>query len=324
MKRILTGIQSSGKPHLGNILGAILPAIDLSKVKGNECFFFIADLHSLTTLKNSASLKENVYSVAAAWLAFGFDTNLHTFYRQSRILEVCELTWYLSCFMPFARLKLAHSFKDKSNKLTDINSGLFIYPILMCSDILLYDAEIIPVGKDQKQHIEFAKFIAERVNQFYSESIFVVPKIMLDKKAMLIPGIDGQKMSKSYNNYIDVFKEKNELRKDVMSIVTDTKTLEEPKDPSTCNVFKLYSSVATEAETSLLRDKYLGGNYGYGDAKKELFEILWTRFANEREKYIYYMNHTEEIEKLLQEGEQKATKIARTVIERLRIKLGTS
>lgn len=322
MKRILTGIQSSGKPHLGNILGAIIPAMKLSQVEGNQCFFFIADLHSLTTLKDSKSLTENVYSVAAAWLAFGFDTEKHTFYRQSRIIEVCELTWYLSCFMPFSRLKLAHSFKDKSNKLTDINSGLFIYPVLMCADILLYNAELIPVGKDQKQHIEFAKFIAEKINQYYAADIFVLPSILLDKKSMVIPGTDGQKMSKSYNNYIDIFKSKEELKKDVMRIVTDTKSLEEPKDPSTCNVFKIYSSVASEYQTDTMRSKYMAGNYGYGHAKTELLELLWSRFESERIKYNYFMAHTDEIEEMLVKGEQKARLVAMSVMQKVRGYLG--
>ncbi|MEM1135026.1 MAG: tryptophan--tRNA ligase [Bacteroidota bacterium] len=321
MKRVLTGIQSSGKPHLGNILGAILPAIKLSQ-EDNECFFFIADLHSLTTIKDASSRKDNVYSVAAAWLAFGFDTETNIFYRQSHVIEVCELTWYLSCFMPFSRLSLAHSFKDKSDKLRDVNAGLFTYPVLMCSDILMYDAEIIPVGKDQQQHIEFARDIAQKLNSHYSKELFVVPQIKLDKKVMTIPGIDGQKMSKSYNNYIDIFKSKKELQKDIKKIVTDTKGLEEPKDPDTCNVFKLYSSVADEKNIEEMAAKYRGGNYGYGHAKNELFELLWNKFEKEREKYNYYMNNIDELERLLIAGEEKARTVAKGVLERVRETLG--
>jgi tryptophanyl-tRNA synthetase len=322
MKRILTGIQSSGKPHLGNILGAILPAIELSKNDNSECFFFIADLHSLTTIKDAKLRKENIYSVAAAWLAFGFDTEANVFYRQSHINEVCELTWYLNCFMPFSRLSLATSFKDKANKLEDVNSGLFVYPVLMCSDILMYDAEIIPVGKDQQQHIEITREIARKFNHQYKSEIFIVPEIKLDEKVMTIPGVDGQKMSKSYNNYIDIFKPKKQLRKDVMKIVTDTKTMEEPKDPETCTVFKLYSTVATEAQINEMSDKYRAGNYGYGHAKNELFELLWNKFEGEREKYNYYMSNLDEVEKLLLKGEQKAQLVADKVLKRVRNVLG--
>lgn len=322
MKRVLTGIQSSGKPHLGNILGAILPAIELSKNKENECFFFIADLHSLTTIKDAKVRKDNMYSVAAAWLAFGFDTETNVFYRQSHIIEVCELTWYLNCFMPFSRLSLAHSFKDKAEKLEDVNSGLFVYPVLMCADILMYDAEIIPVGKDQQQHIEYARDIARKVNHHYDSEIFIIPEIKLDKKVMTIPGIDGQKMSKSYNNYIDIFKPKKQLKKDVMKIITDTKSLEEPKDPEICNVYKLFSSVASKEQTDEMARKYRAGNYGYGHAKTELFELLWDKFEKEREKYNFYMNNLEEIERLLVQGEDRARNVAVDVLKRVRKTLG--
>lgn len=324
MKRILTGIQSSGKPHLGNVLGAILPAVELSKQADNECFFFIADLHSLTTIKDAEERKTNVYSVAAAWLAFGFDTGSNFFYRQSRIPEVCELTWYMSCFMPFSRLSLAHSFKDKSDRLEDVNAGLFLYPVLMSSDILLYDAEVVPVGRDQKQHLEITRELARRMNHHYHTELFIIPEIKLDEKVMVIPGTDGQKMSKSYNNYIDIFKPKKQLKKDVMKIITDTKALEAPKDPDTCNVFKLYAAVASEAQVEEMAANYRAGNYGYGHAKTALFELLWTKFEKEREKYDYYMNNLEEVDKLLSAGEERARETAVKVLNRVRNTLGFS
>lgn len=322
MKRILTGIQSSGKPHLGNIMGAILPAIEFSKNKENECYFFIADLHSLTTIKDADQRKENVYAVAAAWLAFDFDTESNVFYRQSRIPEVCELTWYLNCFMPFSRLSLAHSFKDKKEKLADVNAGLFVYPMLMCADILLYDAHIVPVGKDQQQHLEFTRDIAGRMNSHYNTDLFVVPDIKLDEKVMVLPGVDGQKMSKSYNNYIDIFKPEKQLKKDVMRILTDDKSLEEPKDPDTCNVFKIYSAIAAEDQIADLRAKYLAGNYGYGHAKKELLGLLLDKFGKARTQYDYYMNNLDEVDARLAQGEQKAKEEAAKVLSRVRTTLG--
>lgn len=322
MKRILTGIQSSGKPHLGNILGAILPAIKLSQQPDNECFYFIADLHSLTTIKNAQERKDNVYAVAAAWLAFGFDTTTNFFYRQSRVPQVCELTWYLNCFMPFSRLSLAHSFKDKSDRLEDVNAGLFVYPVLMSADILLYDTNVVPVGKDQKQHLEITREIARKINHHYDTELFVIPDIQLDEKVMIIPGTDGQKMSKSYNNYIDIFKPKKQLKKDVMKIITDTKSLEEPKDPATCNVFKMYATVASAEQLAEMEKNYRGGNYGYGHAKTALFELLWTKFETEREKYNYYLDNLDEVEKLLQAGEERASDTALPVLERVRQTLG--
>jgi tryptophanyl-tRNA synthetase len=321
MSRILTGIQSSGRPHLGNILGAIQPAITLSEQANNESFFFIADLHSLTTIKDAHTRVQNVNAVAAAWLAFGFDTEKNVLYRQSRIPEVCELAWYLNCFAPFPMLANAHSFKDKSDRLADVNAGLFTYPVLMTADILLYDAHYVPVGKDQQQHLEIARDIATTVNRQYGE-VFVVPEARIDESVMTIPGIDGQKMSKSYGNTLDIFLPEKQLRKVVMSIVTDSTPLEEPKNPDTDTIFKLYSLVATPEETALLRQKYLGGNYGYGHAKGELYEVLLKKYARQREIFDYYMNNLPELDKRLQEGEAKARVIAREVINRVRKQLG--
>lgn len=321
MARILTGIQSSGKPHLGNLLGAILPAIELSKNKDNESFFFIADLHSLTTIKDAKLRIENTNAVAAAWLACGFDTNANTFYRQSRVPAVCELTWYLNCFTPYPMLANAHSFKDKSDRLSDVNAGLFDYPVLMASDILLYDANLVPVGKDQKQHLEMTRDIAATFNHQFGET-FVLPESLIDDNVMTIPGTDGQKMSKSYGNIIDVFLPEKQLRKNVMQIVTDSTPLEEPKNPDTCHVFALYKLMANSEQTADMRKKYEGGNYGYGHAKQELFELLLGRFKDEREKFEYYMNNLTELEQRLQEGENKASEIANEVLNRVKKKLG--
>lgn len=321
MSRILTGIQSSGKPHLGNLLGAILPAISLSKNPENDSFFFIADMHSMTSIKDATVRTENVHSVAAAWIACGFDTSANTFYRQSRVPACAELAWYLSCFVPFPMLANAHSFKDKSDKLSDVNAGLFTYPVLMAADILLYDAEFVPVGKDQKQHLEMTRDMASSFNHKYGET-FVVPEAMIDDKLMTIPGTDGQKMSKSYGNTIDVFLPEKKLRKNVMQIVTDSTPLEEPKNPDTCNVFSIYKLMATDAQVVEMRQKYEGGNFGYGHAKQELFELLLEQFKDEREKYDYYLNNIPELEKELTKGEEKAQEIANQVLLKVKTKLG--
>lgn len=321
MSRILTGIQSSGIPHLGNILGAIMPAIELSKKSENESFFFIADLHSLTTIKDAAVRKHNVYSVAATWLAFGFDTEKNYFYRQSDVKEVTELTWYLSCFTPFPMLANAHSFKDKSDKLSDVNAGLFTYPVLMACDILLYDANFVPVGKDQMQHLEMTRDIAESFNHRYGET-FVVPEGKVDENVMIVPGTDGQKMSKSYNNFIDIFLPDKELKKVVLSIVTDSTPLEQPKNPDTCNVFALYKLVASPSQVEEMRQNYLRGGYGYGHAKTALFEVIIQSFEKERKQYNEYMSNPAELEKQLKAGADKARKIAVKTMERVREKIG--
>jgi tryptophanyl-tRNA synthetase len=321
MARILTGIQSSGRPHLGNLLGAIIPAIRLSEQEGNESLFFIADLHSLTTIKDATTRTNNIRAVAAAWLAFGFDIEKNFLYRQSRIPEVCELTWYLNCFTPFPMLANAHSFKDKSEKLADVNAGLFTYPVLMTADIVLYDAQFVPVGKDQRQHLEIARDIASAFNTQYGET-FVVPESKIEEQVMTVPGTDGQKMSKSYGNIIDIFLSDKELRKQVLSIVTDSTPLEAPKNPDTDNVYAIYSLLATESERSALRKKYLEGNYGYGHAKQELYELIVQRFAKEREAFSFYMSNPDELDKKLEQGEAKARVIAREVLDRVRKKLG--
>jgi tryptophanyl-tRNA synthetase len=321
MARILTGIQSSGRPHLGNLLGAIIPAIKLSQQAGNESFFFIADLHSLTTIKDAQTRINNVNAVAAAWLAFGFDTEKNLLYRQSRIGEVCELTWYLNCMTPFPMLANAHSFKDKSEKLSDVNAGLFTYPVLMTADIILYNANVVPVGKDQKQHLEMARDLATAFNNQYGET-FVVPEAKIEESVMTIPGTDGQKMSKSYGNIIDVFLPEKELRKQVMSIITDSTPMEAPKNPDTDNVFAIYSLVATAEQTAALRAKYLAGNFGYGHAKQELFELLLNNYTKEREAFNFYMSNLPALNEKLAQGEAKARIIAQEVLARVRQKLG--
>jgi len=319
--RILTGIQSTGTPHLGNILGAIIPAIKQAENPQNDSFLFIADLHSLTQIKDPAILRENTYSTAATWLSFGLNPAKTVFYRQSDVPEVTELAWYLSTFFPYQRLTLAHSFKDKSDRLADINAGLFTYPMLMAADILLYDAEVVPVGKDQKQHLEMTRDVAQRFNRQMGET-FVVPDIALQKQTMYVPGIDGNKMSKSRNNIINIFLPDKKLRKQIMKIVTDSTPLEEPKDPDTDNVFALYKILATPEQTRLMREKYLAGGFGYGHAKQALFELIIKKFEKERQLYNYYMEHKDEIEKALQQGAEKARVVAGKVLNRTRNKLG--
>jgi tryptophanyl-tRNA synthetase len=323
MARILTGIQSSGRPHLGNLLGAIIPAIELSKSPGNESFFFIADLHSLTTIKDSALRINNVRAVAAAWLAFGFDMDKNFLYRQSRIPEVCELTWYLNCFTPFPMLANAHSFKDKSEKLSDVNAGLFTYPVLMTADIILYDANFVPVGKDQRQHLEMARDIATAFNNFYGET-FVVPEPKIEETVMTVPGTDGQKMSKSYGNIIDIFLPEKELLKQLKSIKTDSTPMEEPKDPDADNVFAIYKLLGSPEQIETLRKKYLAGNFGYGHAKQELFEVILSKFAEQRKAFDFYMSNLPELDRKLEQGEAKARVIARDVLGRVRQKVGFS
>lgn len=321
MARILTGIQSSGVPHLGNILGAILPAIEMSKKAGNESFFFIADLHSLTTIKDAAIRKHNINAVAAAWIAFGFDTDKNLFYRQSMVTEVCELTWYLNCMTPFPMLANAHSFKDKSEKLADVNAGLFTYPVLMAADILLYNAHFVPVGKDQLQHLEMTRDIANKFNHAYGET-FVVPEAKIDEQVMIVPGIDGQKMSKSYHNYIDIFLPDKELLKVVKSIVTDSLPLEAPKDPDTCNVYNIYKLIASTEQIEAMRNNYLNGGYGYGHAKQELFDVIVTKFASAREEYQFLMANPAALNHKLEKGEEKARAYAQDTLSLVREKLG--
>jgi len=321
MSRILTGVQSTGTPHLGNLLGAIMPAIEMANQPENESFIFIADMHSLTQIKDADTLRQNTYSVAATWLACGLDIERSVFYRQSDIPQVTELSWYLSCFFPYQRLTLAHSFKDKADRLEDVNSGLFSYPMLMAADILLYDAEIVPVGKDQLQHIEMTRDVASRFHAKMGE-VFVLPEANVQKDTMYIPGTDGAKMSKSKGNTINIFQTDKKLRKQIMSIDTDSTPLEEPKDPETCNVFALYRIMASEEQTAEMRKNYEAGGYGYGHAKQALFELVKDKFETPREKYEYYINNLEEIDKALKIGSEKAKTVANNVLQKVREKAG--
>jgi len=322
MARILTGIQSTGTPHLGNILGAILPAINMSKNEENDAYLFIADMHSLTQIKDAETLRNNTYSTAATWLAFGLDIEKTVFYRQSDIPQVTELSWYLSCFFPYQRLTLAHGFKDKADRLEDVNSGLFSYPMLMAADILLYDAEIIPVGKDQLQHIEMTRDVASRFHAKMGGETFVLPKADLQKDTMLIPGTDGAKMSKSKGNIINIFLPEKKLRKQIMSIATDSTPLEEPKDWATCNCFAIYSLLASDEQISTMKANYEGGNYGYGHAKQALYELMLERFAKPRERYNYYMDNLNVVDVALAKGAAKSKIVADNVLKRVRAKVG--
>lgn len=321
MARVLTGIQSTGTPHLGNILGAIIPAINMAKDDKNDSFLFIADMHSLTQIKNGDELRHNTYATAATWLAFGLDVESTVFYRQSDVPQVTELAWYLSCFYPYQRLTLAHSFKDKADRLEDINAGLFSYPMLMAADILLYDANIVPVGKDQLQHLEMTRDVASRFQSQMGET-FVIPEAQVQKDTMYIPGTDGAKMSKSKGNLIDIFQTDKKLRKQVMSIITDSKSLEEPKDPDTDTTFSLYSILASNTQIDEMRSKYINGNYGYGHAKQALYELILEQFKSPRDKFNYYMNHLNEVDDALALGAEKAKKVADTVLARVRNRLG--
>ncbi|WP_418602357.1 tryptophan--tRNA ligase [Hwangdonia sp.] len=321
MARILTGIQSTGTPHLGNILGAIMPAINMANKPENDSYLFIANMHTLTQIKEAETLRYNTYSVAATWLAFGLDYEKTVFYRQSDIPQVTELSWYLSCFFPYQRLTLAHSFKDKADRLEDVNSGLFYYPMLMAADILLYDADIVPVGKDQLQHIEMTRDVASRFHTKMGET-FVLPEGKIQENTMLIPGTDGEKMSKSRNNIINIFLDDKKLRKQIMSIETDSTPLEDPKDWSTCNCFALYNLLANDAQIETMKANYENGNYGYGHAKQALFELIVNKFATQRERYNYYMNNLEEVDKALAIGAEKAKVVADEVLNRVREKVG--
>ena len=321
MAKILTGIQSTGTPHLGNILGAIIPAVEMANSTDDESYLFIANMHSLTQIKDDKVLKENTFSTAATWLAFGLDPAKTCFYRQSDVPEVTELAWYLSCFFPYQRLKLAHSFKDKSDNLKDVNSGLFSYPMLMSADILLYDADIVPVGKDQLQHLEMTRDVASRFNNLMGET-FIIPKAEIQDDTKYITGTDGEKMSKSKNNIVDIFVDDKKLRKQIMKIETQSLAVEDSKNPEECNVFKLFEVVAPDSDVKLLKSEYLKGGIGYGDAKEQLFNKILQRFSGNREKYFELLENKDQVEALLLTGAQKARKQAQKVLKRVRSRVG--
>ena len=321
MSRILTGIQSTGTPHLGNILGAIIPAIEMANGSENESYLFIADMHSITQIKNPKELKFNTYSTAACWLAFGLDHSKTVFYKQSGVPQVTELSWYLNCYFPYQRLTLAHSFKDKSSSLEDVNAGLFTYPMLMAADILLYDADIVPVGKDQLQHIEITRNVASRFNNLNGDT-FVIPDSKINEISMLVNGTDGNKMSKSKNNVINIFLEEKLLKKQISSIKTDSLALESPKDWKACNLFNMYKLLADKNQVEIMKNNYEQGGYGYGHAKDDLLSLIITKYSIEREKYNYYMNNLDKIDGILKNGAERASQTANKVLNRVRLKVG--
>ena len=321
MSRILTGIQSTGTPHLGNLLGAIIPAIKMANDSKNESYLFIADMHSVTQIKDAEQLRLNTYSTAACWLAFGLNYDKTIFYRQSDVPQVTELAWYLNCYFPYQRLTLAHSFKDKSNSLEDINAGLFTYPMLMAADILLYDADIVPVGKDQLQHLEITRSVGNKFNHQNGET-FIIPESKVDEDSMLITGTDGEKMSKSKNNVIDIFLDEKHLKKQISAIKTDSLPLEASKDWENCNLFKLYKLLSTEKQEETMKTNYIKGGYGYGHAKTDLLNLILTKYKSEREKYNFYMGNLDKLDSILKAGAVQASKTADEVLYRVRRKVG--
>ena len=321
MAKILTGIQSTGTPHLGNILGAIIPAVKMANSSNEESYLFIANMHSLTQIKDQNILKENTFLTAATWLAFDLDSKKSCFFRQSDVPEVTELAWYLSCFFPYQRLRLAHSFKDKSDNLKDVNSGLFSYPMLMSADILMYDANIVPVGKDQLQHLEMTRDVASRFNNLMGET-FVIPEAKVQDDTNYIIGTDGEKMSKSKSNIIDIFLDDNKLRKQIMKIQTQSLSVEEAKNPDQCNVFKLFKVIASDDKVKKLHLRYTKGGIGYGEAKELLYHEIVNRFSINREKFFELTNNRDRVEDLLLEGAIKARKQAQNVLKRVRSRVG--
>ena len=317
--RILSGIQPSGKLHIGNYFGMMRPALELQN-KG-EAFLFIADYHALTSVSDAAALRQGVRDVALDFLACGLDPERTAFYRQSDLPEVHELAWLLSNVTPLALLERCHSYKDKLAKGIAPNHGLLAYPVLMAADILIVQANVVPVGKDQKQHVEVTRDLAIKFNLAFGET-FTVPEPQISEDVAVVPGLDGQKMSKSYGNTIEIFGDLKTTRKRIMSIVTDSKTLEEPKDPDACNVFKLFKLFATPAQQADLAARYRAGGMGYGTAKKELADLLEAHFAPLRAKRAELAAHPEYVESVLQAGAAKARKLARETLHKARHAVG--
>jgi tryptophanyl-tRNA synthetase len=318
-KRSLTGVKSTGQPHLGNLLGAIRPALDL--VDTHESFYFIASYHALTTVHDRQAMRESVLDVAATWLACGLDPNRTTLWAQHDVPEVCELAWVLSCVASKSSLDKAHAFKDAVGKGFDPTVGLFSYPLLMAADILAFDADVVPVGRDQKQHIEMCRDLAIRFNHTFGDTLRIPEPYILDNVAT-VPGIDGQKMSKSYDNHIALFLTEKQLRKRIMSIVTDSLALEDVKDPDTCNVFALYRLFASTAETSALAERYRAGGMGYGHAKQELFEVVDRQLAEPRARYAELRADPARIQGLLTAGAAQARPVAQATLRRVRDAIG--
>ena len=315
MKTSLSGIKPTGTPHLGNILGMILPAIEMQN--SHKTFYFIANLHALTSVHDAAALRKDTFEVAATWLALGLDPAKSILFVQSEVPEVTELTWFLSCCVSMGDLFRAHSFKAAKDKGEEgrMNHGAFSYPVLMAADILLYDADVVPVGKDQVQHLEMARAIAARFNHYYGDTL-KEPKELLQESVAIVPGIDGRKMSKSYDNGIEPLASAKALKKQVMAIVTDSKGLEDVKDPTTCNIFALYKLFASADELKVMEENYRRGNYGYGHAKMALLEKLEQKFGPARKRYEELCANPAEVEKVLNDGAERARTVARQTLKR--------
>lgn len=330
MRNILTGIKPTGMPHLGNYLGAIRPALTMAEEKNVEARFFIADYHSLNTVRDAELLRSYIYEVAAAWLACGLNPNKVLLYKQSDVPEIFEMTTILMAFTAKGLMNRAHAYKatvdlNRSKGLDDdhgINMGVFTYPVLMAADILLFDTDYVPVGKDQVQHIEMAQDIAGVLNRNYEEELLVIPKSRIDGELMSVPGLDGRKMSKGYNNHIPLFAPEKELQKTVMKIVTNSQGVEEPKNPGECNIFALFRLFASETEERALAKRYRKGGMGWGEAKQNLFALLNSRIAPMRARYDELIRNTEGIDAILTEGAMRARRIAANTIRRLRRAIG--
>jgi len=321
-RRSLTGIQPSGMPHLGNLLGAIRPALKLAET--HDGFYFVASYHALTTQRDPELMARQVWDVAATWLSFGLDPERCVLWNQHEVPEVCELSWVLACMTPKSGLDKAHAYKDAVTKgIKEVNCGLYTYPILMAADILAFDSHVVPVGKDQKQHVEMARDMAQRLNHHYGE-VLVVPEPQITPEVAAVPGIDGQKMSKSYGNDIGALLPSKKLRKRVMRIATDSKPLEAPKDPDTCTVFALYKLFATPAQREEMAARYRAGGLGYGHAKQELFELMDAQLAEPRERHAHYIDHPDEVREILASGALKARPVARATLSRVRDAIGLS
>jgi tryptophanyl-tRNA synthetase len=323
--RILSGIQPSGVLHIGNYFGMMKPAIAL-QTEG-EALYFIADYHALTSVRDPDALRENCRRVALDFLACGLDPERATLFRHSDVPQVTELAWILSTVAPMGLLERAHSYKDKLARGLAATVGLFSYPILMAADILIYDSDVVPVGKDQKQHIEMTRDLAVKMNETFGDSepdrqIFKLPEARIQPATETVPGIDGQKMSKSYGNNIDIFGDEKEMRKRVMSIVTDSTPVEAPKDPAKSTIFKLYSLVASKNEIAAMREQFLKGETGYGDFKKQLFEKLWEYFSPMRKRREEILADKSYIDSVLEKGATRANEIAEQVMKRVREAVG--
>jgi len=320
--RILSGMQPTGKPHLGNYLGAMRQHVEMQDDPKNECFYFLANYHALTTVKDGEKLTKMTQDLAIDYLALGIDPEKTAFFLQSDVPEVTELTWIFNCILHFGMLERAHAWKDALEKgKKDPTVGLFNYPVLMAADILIYQPDLVPVGKDQKQHVEIARDIGQKFNTLYGET-FKIPEPSIKKEVETVPGTDGEKMSKSYGNVIEFFEPEDVLKKQVMSIVTDSTPIEEPKDPTKCNVFNIYKLIATDEETAEFKEKYEKGGFGYGDAKKELLNKILTTFEPFRKKRIELEKNLDYIEEVLKKGAEKARETAEETMKIVREKTG--